>query len=723
MAKVLIYVFLFLFSLLALGSGSDGVEPVLIFKSWKAGQGVEGGPSDAVKKPNVWYTFLTDTETTCALSVEVGYAANQPTNANMLNSFEWKVEAKILLPGLSESELKKHTFTFSPVTYQNGATGMTSTIFSFFGNGVLSEHWGPSGGQTARRKYCPNHSGTLTPEKGRQLKIDVKFIGYHGSDPNNQKKVEIELPLEQDQIDQMRQEYLDHRRLHRTHRSESDNTKYGDLSVPARNEFSSSDSYSDAHGYDYMVNKSLATKKKHWAQACDKYVGEILKKKHRITSLHHTGGYRNSHHHVYHVDSGASSSTKYWSYHQYGLALDVKTVDMDGDKILENNSTKGQGNWQDSKRMADAAEDYASSSWEKWNYSDGHVHAQWTGDSKSSERVTETPEEMQSEPSATLVPSDGIYTASAGDSHTAALSILSQGASIGFYVITPNDARNDVSTYLATASGDGTTSAASVDYTFPAHVSGNYTFYATIHYNDGTSHTPQPSYTVSVTASTPVETTPSTPTLSYSLVSSDGVYTAIAGTGHESNFSTSQPYSYVYWYVTPPGGTESGVNTEYGDGSKTTSQLGYSFPSGVSGDYLFKAYVYDGDNTTVYEASYTVSVSLPSSSTTSSSTTKKKPSATLGPMSGYSTTISPGDSFILEVKATTAFSSVSWYTLSPGNADESRINTQNFSPAVTRTTYFPYIDSYAGDYNVRVEITPVSGEPYSVSCTITVEEE
>ncbi len=546
----------------------------------------------------MWYTFLTDTETTCALSVEVGYAANQPTNANMLNSFEWKVEAKILLPGLSESELKKHTFTFSPVTYQNGATGMTSTIFSFYGNGVLSEHWDPSGGKTERRKYCPNHSGTLTPEKGRQLKIDVKFIGYYGSDPNNQKKVEIELPLEQDQIDQMRQEYLDHRRLHRTHRSESANAKYGDLSVPARNEFSSSDSYSDAHGYDYMVNKSLATKKKHWAQACDKYVGEILKKKHRITSLHHTGGYRNSHHHVYHVDSGASSSTKYWSYHQYGLALDVRTVDMDGDKKIEN-GTKGTTRY-DGDEMEKAGKKYANVSWTFNNYSDGHGHAQWTGDSKSSERVTQTPEEKKSEPSATLAPSDGIYTASAGDSHTAALSILSQGASIGFYVITPNDARNDVSTYLATASGDGTTSAASVDYTFPAHVSGNYTFYATIHYNDGTSHTPQPSYTVSVTANA----------LSYSLVSSDGVYTATAGFGHEANFTASQAYDSVSWYLKRPSDASAVYQrTDSGNGSSTTSQFGYSFPSGVSGDYVFKAKGTIGS--TGFDVSYTVSVSLP----------------------------------------------------------------------------------------------------------------
>ncbi len=45
-----IYIFLFLFSLFALGSGSGGVAPVLIFKSWKAGQGVKGGPRMPRKK-------------------------------------------------------------------------------------------------------------------------------------------------------------------------------------------------------------------------------------------------------------------------------------------------------------------------------------------------------------------------------------------------------------------------------------------------------------------------------------------------------------------------------------------------------------------------------------------------------------------------------------------------------------------------------------------------
>ena len=127
------------------------------------------------------------------------------------------------------------------------------------------------------------------------------------------------------------------------------------------------------------------------------------------------------------------------------------------------------------------------------------------------------------------------------------------------------------------------------------------------------------SYTVSVTPkSTSTTGTEDTGGSSYSLVSSDGVYTATAGTGHEANFTTNQAYRYVYWYVKSPSQTGLGTNvkTDTGDGSTTkTAQLSYSFPSGVSGDYQIMAYVYSGDNS-VYETSYTVTVSLPSSSTT-----------------------------------------------------------------------------------------------------------
>ena len=95
-----IYVFLFTFCVFAFGSGSGGVAPKLEFKYYQAGQG------DANSK-----TFITNTETTCKLTVKVGYADSQPANAYKLKRCGWKVAAEILLPGLSDEE-KKHTFTF-----------------------------------------------------------------------------------------------------------------------------------------------------------------------------------------------------------------------------------------------------------------------------------------------------------------------------------------------------------------------------------------------------------------------------------------------------------------------------------------------------------------------------------------------------------------------------------------------------------------------------------
>ena len=401
--SICIYVLLFTFFAFTFNLGAGGGSaPNMIFSSWQAGQGVRGGPSNARNPLQVWDTFITNTETTCQLTVEVGYASDQPANAYQLHGYAFEVDAKILLPGLSEEEMKSHTFTFPQQPKQQVTAGTTS--FSYSGTGTLSPHWKPSGDKTARRKHCSNwahkdaYNPQKTPQKGRTLKIDVTFIGYYGTDPNNEKKLEILLPLEQDERDQMRQEYLDQRSTQKSNKPDD-----SAISIPARTEFSSGNEYNDAHAHSLKIDKNLATKRKHWAQACDKYVGEVLKKEHRITNLHVTGAYRNAHHHLYHVVPSINSDTAFRSHHQYGRALDVRTVDMNGNKKgpkgLENTSAT---KWVDSKYMADAAKDYAGAGYRKWKYSDGHVHAQWeTGDSTSSERaVSQAPEEEEgSEPS------------------------------------------------------------------------------------------------------------------------------------------------------------------------------------------------------------------------------------------------------------------------------------------------------------------------------------
>ena len=99
-----IYVCLFTLFAFSFNLGAGGSAPNMIFSSWQAGQGVRGGPSNAKVQPKVWYTFITNTETTCSLDVSVGYASDQPANAYQLHGYAFEVEAAILLPGLSETD-------------------------------------------------------------------------------------------------------------------------------------------------------------------------------------------------------------------------------------------------------------------------------------------------------------------------------------------------------------------------------------------------------------------------------------------------------------------------------------------------------------------------------------------------------------------------------------------------------------------------------------------
>ena len=114
---------------------------------------------------------------------------------------------------------------------------------------------------------------------------------------------------------------------------------------------------------------------------------------------------------------------KYWSLHQFGLALDVRGVDIDG----KNSITTAL----DRREMAEAAEEHADASWTKHNYSDGHVHAQWGvvrnapgGTSTSSQRSTQTsttntenPVTTPPETTSTTVPGAcGVHTIAASES-------------------------------------------------------------------------------------------------------------------------------------------------------------------------------------------------------------------------------------------------------------------------------------------------------------------
>ena len=175
------------------------------------------------------------------------------------------------------------------------------------------------------------------------------------------------------------------------------------LRVPARNEFDPQNDYDDGH-YSLMMDKGLAQKESNWESSCKTYA-EVALEKGNVAAfdLFETGGYRNPHHHFYHVPEG-SRSPRGW--HQFGLALDVRTVDIDGNDSLEN-GTNGTTRI-DGDRMELAVRAYGGASWTTNNYSDGHVHAQWEFGQRNNERAsTSSTGTFTLPPQSTDAPLDG----------------------------------------------------------------------------------------------------------------------------------------------------------------------------------------------------------------------------------------------------------------------------------------------------------------------------
>ncbi len=320
-----------------------------------------------------------------------------------------------------------------------------------------------------------------------------------------------------------------------------------------------------------------------------------------------------------------------------------------------------------------------------------------------------------------LVPSNGSYTAEAGDSHTANFTAPSAYSSVYWYVKTPSD----TSAYGTTQEidvGNGSTTTADFTYTFPSGVSGTYQIMAYVYGSDSSVY--EEKYTVSVTApSSSTTPTPTTPSLSYSLVSSDGVYTAEAGTGHEANFTTNQAYSSVYWYVKSPSQTGLGTNveTDTGDSSTTTTaQLSYSFPSGTSGDYVITAYVYPPASGSVYQTSYTVSVTTPSPTNTGGSSGGTL-LGTLG--SGTTTTVAAGETAYIGylTQGGDCYNTIIWHVTPPGGSEVfgdyiygyGTVNQANIQ-------YTLPTDATAGTWVFRLEVSLYPSGWYEDTFTITV---
>ena len=279
-------------------------------------------------------TFITNTETTCDIEATVSFDGDWP----FLNEHvSWEVE-------MSDG-----------FTVVSSEKGWRKTGYHF----QATLNGNPGSGPAA----CTRQPSWR--ERGTGMKVKIKFIVNYSTGP-------IEMAtktITQDPTDQIRQEYLDMDRL-----------------VPSRLEFIDTNEYNNGH-YDKMIDGGLARHRQDWVTTCNERNGTSF----TTTDFHLNSGYRNPHHNDYHAGSSATHSL-----HQYGVALDVQTVDVDGDGTVEQVKPSYKKIMTDAERIAektraeglsaDAIEmglsALAAGANKTWHYTayDNHTHADWRND-------------------------------------------------------------------------------------------------------------------------------------------------------------------------------------------------------------------------------------------------------------------------------------------------------------------------------------------------------
>ncbi len=346
------------------GSGSMGSQPkkkpTVKFKSWKVGRSDRGTDTTSTEQKS----FITSQENACNFTASVGYDNIQGDDVSPIDpsTVTWSVGN--LSHGMTlEGELQNN---WSGNSHPSQLA--TSTSFNVVGKLSVPNHIGTS------KSHCSNSGGSATPTNGRADTPMAFSITFSARTEDGQDILPVTLALSQDEKDVMRQEYLDMAGSTTIRKGEVDGNV---LRVPSRSELESANGYNDGH-YSYMMGKEvLPSKHESWTAAFKKHV-RIEFNNTDAPDLVKTGGYRNPHHHFYHVTNG-SASPRGW--HQFGLALDVRGKDIDADKDKE----RKKGTLADRKAIADAAKKYAGASWAKHTYSDGHVHAQWEWEGSNKE--------------------------------------------------------------------------------------------------------------------------------------------------------------------------------------------------------------------------------------------------------------------------------------------------------------------------------------------------
>ena len=313
-----------------------------------------------------------------------------------------------------------------------------------------------------------------------------------------------------------------------------------------------------------------------------------------------------------------------------------------------------------------------------------------------------------------LLAENDSYSAEAGDTHKALMYLSHTASTIKWYVKASGETGKG--TLMET---DTNTDEASYSHTFASDASGDYVITAVV---TSTTGSYEGSYTVTVGDGTSTTTTtPSTP--SSTLSPSNSSYSATAGDNHTASFSSSVAYSSVSWYVKTPSDTSAVYQrTDTGNGSSTSASYAYTFPSGTSGDYVFKAVGTIGS--TGFDMSYTVTVSTSTSTPAPSPTPTPTPPSTPPSVSLEleSESLTLGNTIVATLTLGAAPSYVFWYLQSPWESAPGTLMSQDTSGSLT-SLFSRSTDGWnnTGAYAITVSGTWASdGSAFTQSAWITL---
>ncbi len=343
--------------------------PCICIKSWTVGQ--SSGYWGKAKRPLNMGSFITNSEETNCIEVSVGYCDDQPSPLNIMypiTSFEFQLSMS-------------HGFVVEKMVYS--VSGPDASLFD------------PSTGFSVKAKFKgpQDTEGLACAQNGRDNKpivFNAKFIGYYGSEPDNPKTVTVEGKWYQDTKDMIRQEYVD---MTPTLRPRTNKIR-AELPVPSKDSFVDTistdngvDSWNTGHYSSYMIDDGLKNKKSSWLAKVNE-----LYRRNRVasdgtklpdlpdftdTDFQVNSGYRNPYHQRFHVGSNA-----FHSRHPYGDALDIQTLDVDGDGLGPNGIEQVHGDESlsdDGVAMQEAAEAAGAKYTASWkDYTSQHTHADWT---------------------------------------------------------------------------------------------------------------------------------------------------------------------------------------------------------------------------------------------------------------------------------------------------------------------------------------------------------